>query len=100
MTEGEKEHGSRLTALEEVYLQPIIKSSYAVHSTFMKTITWQIDTLINVHRKFISMMEYGEKNAEEDRLLFGKSLARTSCPSSRRTLSRNTRRTLSPSHRL
>ena len=57
MTESERVHIAGLAIPEEVCRQPIIKSSDIKHSTIAKTILGQIESLINVHRKFLSTMK-------------------------------------------
>lgn len=70
MLSSEKVHLTGLDILKEVYLQPIIKIGSTENVAIAKAIMSQIVTLIGVHKKFLAMMEEGEKNAKADELPF------------------------------
>ncbi|KAL7712403.1 Rho/RAC guanine nucleotide exchange factor [Entamoeba marina] len=63
MTETERIHLRGLEILKEVYLFPITKSSNPESVSFVKGITSQIDIIIGVHKKFLNMLEAGEKTS-------------------------------------
>ncbi|BFU21111.1 rho guanine nucleotide exchange factor putative [Entamoeba histolytica] len=68
MTETEKIHIKGLEILKEVYLFPITKSTNSESVTFVKGIISQIEIIIGVHKKFLKMMEEGEKTSNEGEL--------------------------------
>ncbi|EDR25095.1 Rho/RAC guanine nucleotide exchange factor, putative [Entamoeba dispar SAW760] len=72
MTSSEKVHLRGLEILNEVYLKPIVMSDNKEWSSIAKKIQSDISTLINVHKRFLEMMEEGQANAKGDSLpVFG-----------------------------
>ncbi|EMD46811.1 rho guanine nucleotide exchange factor, putative, partial [Entamoeba histolytica KU27] len=57
MTSSEKVHLRGLEILNEVYLKPIVMSDNKEWSSIAKKIQSDISTLINVHKRFLEMME-------------------------------------------